>query len=173
MKQLVHTSQPHERALVVSVIKKGGNRIEALEYLDELAFLAETAGAEVISKIYQERVRPDRATMIGKGKVAEIKSYGAQDEANLDFVSGRVDLIAADSFVLYDFIASKDGDFAEATGPDFDDPKYLGEGIGVGIRKGDDDLKARLNAAIQAIRANGTYQKINEKYFSFDVYGAE
>ena len=34
MKQLVHTSHPHERALVVSVIKKGGNRIEALEYLD-------------------------------------------------------------------------------------------------------------------------------------------
>lgn len=107
------------------------------------------------------------------GKVAEVKSYGAQDEANLDFVSGRVDLIAADSFVLYDFLASKDGDFAEATGPDFDDPKYLGEGIGVGIRKGDDELKDRLNKAIKAIRANGTYQKINEKYFTFDVYGAE
>ncbi|MFT6908318.1 MAG: arginine/ornithine transport system substrate-binding protein [Oleiphilaceae bacterium] len=107
------------------------------------------------------------------GKVAEIKAYGAQDEANLDFVSGRVDLIAADSFVLYDFLASKDGAFAEATGPDFDDPKYLGEGIGVGIRKGDDELKARLNKAIQAIRANGTYKKINEKYFAFDVYGAE
>ena len=73
MKQLVHTANPHEKALVVAVIKKGGNRIEALEYLDELAFLAETAGAEVIGKIYQERVRPDRATMIGKGKVAEIK----------------------------------------------------------------------------------------------------
>jgi lysine-arginine-ornithine-binding protein len=107
------------------------------------------------------------------GDVAEVKAYGAQDEANLDFVSGRVDLIAADSFVLYDFLASKDGDFAEATGPDFDDPKYLGDGIGVGIRKGDDELKDRLNKAIKAIRANGTYQKINAKYFAFDVYGAE
>jgi arginine/ornithine transport system substrate-binding protein len=107
------------------------------------------------------------------GDVAEVKAYGAQDEANLDFVSGRVDLIAADSFVLYDFLASKDGDFAEAVGPDFDDPKYLGEGIGIGIRKGDDELKARLNKAIKAIRANGTYKKINEKYFAFDVYGAE
>jgi arginine/ornithine transport system substrate-binding protein len=107
------------------------------------------------------------------GDVAEVKAYGAQDEANLDFVSGRVDLIAADSFVLYDFLASKDGDFAEAVGPDFDDPKYLGEGIGIGIRKGDDELKTRLNKAIKAIRANGTYKKINEKYFAFDVYGAE
>ena len=107
------------------------------------------------------------------GDVAEVKAYGGQDEANLDFVSGRVDLIAADSFVLYDFLASEDGKFAEAAGPDFDNPKYLGEGIGIGIRKGDDELKARLNKAIKAIRENGTYQKINEKYFAFDVYGAE
>jgi ABC-type amino acid transport substrate-binding protein len=70
-------------------------------------------------------------------------------------------------------LASEDGAFAEAAGPDFDNPKYLGEGIGIGIRKGDDELKARLNKAIKAIRANGTYQKINEKYFAFDVYGAE
>jgi lysine-arginine-ornithine-binding protein len=107
------------------------------------------------------------------GTVAEIKAYGQQDEANLDFVSGRVDLIAADSFVLYDFLASKDGSFAEAVGPDFDDPKYLGEGIGIGIRKGEEALKERLNKAISAIRVNGVYQKINEKYFAFDVYGAE
>lgn len=107
------------------------------------------------------------------GDVAEIKAYGAQDESGLDFVSGRVDLMAADSFVLYDFLASEDGAFAEAVGPDFDNPKYLGEGIGIGIRKGDDELKARLNKAIKAIRANGTYQKINAKYFAFDVYGAE
>ena len=107
------------------------------------------------------------------GKVADIKSYGQQDEANLDFVSGRVDLIAADSFVLYDFLGSEDGAFAEAVGPDFDDPKYLGEGIGIGIRKGEDSLKEKLNKAIAAIRANGVYQKINEKYFSFDVYGSE
>ena len=107
------------------------------------------------------------------GDVAEIKAYGAQDEANLDFLSGRVDLIAADSFVLYDFLATEDGSFAEAVGPDFDDAKYLGEGIGIGIRKGDDALKERLNAAIKTIRENGTYQKINAKYFAFDVYGAE
>lgn len=107
------------------------------------------------------------------GDVAEVKAYGSQDEANLDFVSGRVDLIAADSFVLYDFLATDDGGFAEAIGPDFDDPKYLGEGIGIGIRKGDDELKAKLNKAIKAIRDNGTYQKINQKYFAFDVYGAE
>ena len=107
------------------------------------------------------------------GNVAEVKAYGAQDEANLDFVSGRVDLLAADSFVLYDFLATKDGSFAEAIGPDFDDPKYIGDGIGIGIRKGEDELKAMLNKAIAQIRADGTYKKINDKYFPFDVFGAE
>lgn len=107
------------------------------------------------------------------GDVVEIKAYGAQDEANLDFVSGRIDLLAADSFVLYDFLASKDGGFAEATGPDFDEKKYIGDGIGIGVRKEDQELKERLNKAIQQIRADGTYKKINDKYFAFDVYGSE
>lgn len=80
MKQLLPTDKPIERAIVVSVVKKGGDRIQAMDYLDELAFLAETAGAEVVSKVYQERVRPDRATMIGKGKVAEIKEMIEQDD---------------------------------------------------------------------------------------------
>jgi len=80
LKQLLPTDKPIERAIVVSVVKKGGDRIQAMEYLDELAFLAETAGADVIAKVYQERVRPDRATMIGKGKVAEIQEMIEQDE---------------------------------------------------------------------------------------------
>ena len=94
-------------------------------------------------------------------------------KANLDFISGRVDLLAADAFVLFDFLESKDGQFAEAVGPDFDDKKYLGEGIGIGIRKQDQELKEKLNKAIAQIRADGTYKKINDKYFAFDVYGSE
>jgi polar amino acid transport system substrate-binding protein len=47
-----------------------------------------------------------------------------------------------------------------------------GLGAGVGIRKEDTDLKEMLNAAIEAIRASGKYQEINDKYFTFDVYGS-
>lgn len=102
---------------------------------------------------------------------AEVKGYKTQDEANLDFLSGRVDLVAADAFVLYEFLATKEGGNAEAVGPDFDDPKYLGEGIGIGVRKEDTDLRDKLTAAIAKIRADGTYKAINDKYFKFDVYG--
>jgi len=102
---------------------------------------------------------------------AEVKGYKTQDEANLDFLAGRVDLLAADSFVLYDFLETEQGSAAEATGPDFDDPKFLGEGIGIGVRKEDSELRDKLTAAIAKIRADGTYKKINDKYFAFDVYG--
>ena len=65
-----------------------------------------------------------------------------------------------------------DGKDWEFVGPNFDDPKYFGEGAGIAIRKGDTELVEKFNAAIDAIRANGTYDKINAKYFEFDVYGS-
>ncbi len=48
-----------------------------------------------------------------------------------------------------------------------------GPGAGIAVRKGETDLVNKFNAAIDAIRANGKYKEINDKYFTFDVYGAE
>ena len=45
-------------------------------------------------------------------------------------------------------------------------------GAGIAIRKGEDELKDMFNKAIDAIRANGKYKEINDKYFQFDVYGS-
>ncbi|GAB1429225.1 GTPase HflX [Ignavibacteria bacterium] len=71
---LLETAQPIEKALAVAVTQKGTRyRETAVEYLDELAFLAENAGAEVVARLYQERECPDVATAVGKGKVEEIK----------------------------------------------------------------------------------------------------
>jgi arginine/ornithine transport system substrate-binding protein len=52
--------------------------------------------------------------------------------------------------------------------------KYFGTGAGIGLRKGEAALKGELNAAIKAIRGNGKYKTINDKYFAkykLDVYG--
>jgi polar amino acid transport system substrate-binding protein len=87
-------------------------------------------------------------------------------------VAGRVDLVEADSIALSDFLKSDAGkDFErKATAPK--DP-ILGEGgVGGGLRKDDTALKDKLNAAIKAVRADGTYDKIAKKYFDFDVYGS-
>ena len=106
------------------------------------------------------------------GKIVEIKSYDTQENANLDFSAGRVDLLLADSVALLEgLLNTPAGKNAEYIGPDFTDPKWFGDGAGIAVRKGDGDLAAAFTKAIAAIRANGTYQKINGKYFKFDVYG--
>ena len=51
-----------------------------------------------------------------------------------------------------------------------EDVDILGPGVGFGLRKGD-PLLATLNAAIKAIRADGTYEAISKPYFAFDIYG--
>lgn len=107
----------------------------------------------------------------GKFPDADIKTYAEQEQANLDLTSGRVDLVAADAFVLMDFVDSEAGNDVEFVGPSYTDEKYLGEGIGIGVRKEDDDLREMLNKAIKKIREDGTYKRINDKYFDFDVYG--
>ena len=43
--------------------------------------------------------------------------------------------------------------------------------MGVGLRKGDTEMKEKFNAAIKEIRANGKYDEISKKYFTFDIYG--
>ena len=106
------------------------------------------------------------------GDVAEVKSYATQEEANLDLISGRVDLVIADSVVLLEsLLNTDDGKNFEFVGPDISDEKWFGEGIGIAIRKEDDDLVELLNKAIDQIRADGTYQQINAKYFDFDLFG--
>lgn len=108
------------------------------------------------------------------GEAVKIKRYATQDEAYLDAVAGRVDLLLADSVAMEDgFLKTDSGKGFEFVGPGYSDPKYFGEGAGIAVRKKDKDLAAKLNGAIKAIRANGTYAKINNKYFAYDVYGAE
>ena len=106
------------------------------------------------------------------GDIVTIKAYATQDEANLDFVAGRVDLLLADSVALLEgFLNTPQGAGAEFAGPDFTDPRWFGEGAGIALRKGETELLEALNRAIAAIRADGTYKKINDAYFDFDVYG--
>ena len=78
----------------------------------------------------------------------------------------------ADATLLDDgFLKTDAGKGFAFTGPDFNDPKYFGEGIGIAVRKNDGELKEKLNTAISTIRENGTYKKIQDKYFNFNIYG--
>jgi len=64
-----------ERAVLVGLVHKDQTEQQLHEYLDELAFLAETAGAKAVKRFTQKLAHPDSRTFIGKGKLEEIKNY--------------------------------------------------------------------------------------------------
>lgn len=105
-------------------------------------------------------------------KDSEIVRYGTQDEVYLDLTAGRLDAILADSLAIDEgFLKTDAGKGYSFFGTDHNDAEYFGEGAGIAVRKGEDDLRSKLNDAIAAIRANGTYDEIRKKYFDFDIYG--
>ena len=67
--------QNDERAVLVGLINKDQTEPQVQEYLDELAFLAETAGAVTVKRFTQKLQHPDSRTFVGKGKLDEIKKY--------------------------------------------------------------------------------------------------
>jgi polar amino acid transport system substrate-binding protein len=104
---------------------------------------------------------------------ATVKIYDTQDNSNADLAAGRLDLEMADAVVLNEFMKTDQGKDLEVKGlPPMSDTVVFGYGVGGGVRKSDTALKEKLNKAIAAIRANGTYDAIAKKYFNFDVYGS-
>jgi polar amino acid transport system substrate-binding protein len=102
---------------------------------------------------------------------ADIRLYPTQDEVNLDLASGRLDLQVGDMLPILDWLEnSDDGACCELIGEPITDPEFVGEGVGIAVRQDDDELREKLNTALADIRADGTYQAINDKYFSVDVY---
>lgn len=73
-------AQHQEKAVFVGVIKQGDDERQIMEYLDELEFLAETAGAIGVKKFIQKVDRPDSRTYIRSGKLIEIKEYCEENE---------------------------------------------------------------------------------------------
>ncbi len=75
MKEFVISQAQTERAVLVGLITQTQNEQKTQEYLDELAFLAETAGAEVVKCFTQKLDSPNSVTYVGKGKLQEIREY--------------------------------------------------------------------------------------------------
>jgi len=98
--------------------------------------------------------------------------YEAQDQVYLDIKSGRLDGTVADRVeVTGGFLSKPEGKDYGFVGPELNEEKYFGIGMGVALRKGETQLKDEINTAIKAIRSNGAYDQIAKKYFDFDVYG--
>ena len=83
MKELLTTATPSHCCVLIGVINKLQDDGLSKEYLDELAFLAETYGLETVKAFTQKLDKPDKATFIGKGKLAEIKSFVLENKIDV------------------------------------------------------------------------------------------
>ena len=100
------------------------------------------------------------------GKV-KVRTYKTQDEVNLDLVAGRIDAALAAAVAFTDY-AEKSGKDVVLTGPTFAGGDF-GNGVGVGIRKGDSKLLNDFNAAIDKARDDGIISRLAIKHFGFDA----
>ena len=122
-------------------------------------------------------VSDNYATKFWDGKGVTVVRYAKQDEAYLDLGAGRMDAALADYWEAYGgFLAKSEGKGYVVLGEKLfgktaEERAVIGEGIGIAVRKKDQDLKASLNKALAAIRANGTYARITKRYFADDIYG--
>ncbi|TXR51063.1 ABC transporter substrate-binding protein [Phyllobacterium endophyticum] len=104
---------------------------------------------------------------------SEIKMYPTSDEYKLDIANGRIDAVMDDVVVLGQWLDSDAGSCCKLLGTITPDLAIHGPGAGVTVKKGNTALADKFTAAIAAIRANGKYKEINDKYFKIDVYGGE
>src|SRR5262249_51776239 len=96
------------------------------------------------------------------GSSVKLVRYDTLPSAQADLTSGKVELVFGDALALSQgFLNTDKGKDYAFTGPNM----IFGSGIGVGVRKGQPQLVASLNEAIDAIRADGTYDQIAARYF--------
>jgi octopine/nopaline transport system substrate-binding protein len=106
---------------------------------------------------------------LDSGLMGEVKvrTYKTQDEVNLDLAAGRIDAALAAAVAFTDY-AEKSGKAVVLTGPTFAGGDF-GNGVGVGIRKGDSKLLNDFNAAIDKARDEGIISRLAIKHFGFDA----
>lgn len=75
--------QQEEKAVLVGLVHKDQSEAQVKEYLEELAFLAETAGAKAVKRFTQKLAHPDSRTFVGKGKLEQIQQYMEGKDINL------------------------------------------------------------------------------------------
>ncbi|MGH1355604.1 MAG: transporter substrate-binding domain-containing protein [Thalassovita sp.] len=117
-----------------------------------------------IQQVYAEKYFTETAD--------SIRVYQTLDEELQDLGAGRIDAVIADSLAMEPFIKSDEGQACcEYKGAVEADPEVLGYGVGVGMRKADTELLAKVNTAIAEMRADGTYEALSAPYFTIDIYG--
>lgn len=144
----------------VLIAKKGSNILPTPESLQ-----GKSIG------VAQGTIQEAYAQALWQSKGVNVVSYQNQDLVNQDLESGRVDATLTNAAAAQTgFLDTAAGKGFAFSGEMLTDPKYLGAGTAIGLRKGDKEHQEMINKALVAIHQNGTFEKIEKKYFSFEVY---
>lgn len=102
---------------------------------------------------------------------ATVVKYDTVEQTYLELKSGRVDVIMTNPMKTYlEFLSKPDGAGFEVIGPQIDEEKYFGTGAGVGLRKGEEALLKRIDAALIDMKKDGTLDKFSKVYFPFAIH---
>lgn len=119
-----------------------------------------------------QRGTVNQAFMIAHYPATSLKLYGNQEHVLLDLTLGRLDAVVGEAVQLdTGFLRTPAGEGFAFFGTEHFDPAIQGAGAAVGVRKEDTALRDRFSAAIAALRADGRYQTIEQKYFDYDIFG--
>lgn len=99
---------------------------------------------------------------------ARVRLYDQAEQVNRDLLSGRLDVILADQVAMLELVEREAAADFEIKGTAPHHPAY-GDGVGIGLRQGDDALKADLNEAIAEVLESGTCTRLSNEYFDTDI----
>ncbi|KYG69593.1 ABC transporter substrate-binding protein [Bdellovibrio bacteriovorus] len=147
-KKVMDFSEPYFEAvqLIALPLKSKVTKFTELRGL-KIGVQTGTTGDEVVSGL------------LGKTDL-NIKRFEGTPLALQELVNGGVDAVVADNGVVNNFLANNTKAFKTVA-----DPSFAKEHYGIAVKKGNTELLNKINAALQAIKKDGTYQKIYDKYF--------
>jgi len=171
---------------ILSALSITEQRKEEISFSDMLyntpGFLVAEKGSTLTDKpenlagntvgVIQGSVFETYANQYWRTEGVSVTSYESSEQAFTDLVFGRLDAVLDDGVVIQQsFLDKPQGAGFELVGDRVFDEAIFGPGTGIGLRKESNELRQKINNAIAAIRANGTYDELAAKYFDFDVYG--
>lgn len=138
--------------------------------------LFDDSGAPIAENFKGLRIGLERASTYEnwfKAKLpdADVVLYDGSDPLYLDLVNGRVDAIMTNPMKAHlSFLSSEGGSGFEFVSPAIDEVDFFGVGVGIGLRKGQPELKAQLDAAIKQLINEGKLTEYALKYFPFPIH---
>ena len=138
--------------------------------------LFDDAGQPIPENFAGLRVGVERASTYGtwieaKLPEADVVLYDGNEPMLLDLRNGRVDIAITNPMKAYlDFLSKEEGAKFEFVSPSIDEQKFFGPGVGIGLRKGQEDLVKRINGALETMIKDGSLEKYSLKYFPFAIH---